>query len=197
MIYLCKMLCSTDFYNGRSMRIWLKIIFKNSIDEKNRMCYYRFKIKRFKVKRFRKGFIMQAILNGNQFRKLLEKEYGQIHQAYNLKRIDIQILQYLNHAGQQNTAKDIVALGLFTKGHVSQSLKNLKERGLVEAVPDRDDARCVHLRLQDDAYDIIRQIDNTYENILKIMFHDIPAEDLEVFKRVGQQIVKNINAYVE
>ena len=140
---------------------------------------------------------MQAILNGNQFRKLLEKEYGQLHIEYNLKKIDIQILQYLNHAGNSNTAKDIVALGLFTKGHVSQSLKNLKEHGLVHAVHDREDARCVHLQLRDEAYGIIKQIDKIYENILSVMFHDIPAEDLEVFKRVGQQIVKNINAYVE
>ena len=140
---------------------------------------------------------MQAILNGNQFRKLLEKEYGQLHMEYNLKKIDIQILQHLSRAGQHNTAKDIVALGLFTKGHVSQSLKNLKGHGLVEAVQDREDARCVHLQLRDEAYDIIKQIDKIYENILSVMFQGITEEELAVFKKVGQQIVKNINAYVE
>jgi len=140
---------------------------------------------------------MQAILNGNQFRKLLEKEYEQLNIKYNLKKIDIQILQYLNKAGNNNTAKDIVALGLFTKGHVSQSLKNLRAHGLVEAVHDKDDARCVHLQLRNEAYDIIMQIDKIYENILAVMFNGIPAEDVELFRRIGQQIVKNINAYVE
>lgn len=140
---------------------------------------------------------MQAILNGNQFRKLLEKEYMQLHAEYGLKKIDIQILQYLSKAGQYNTAKDIVALGLFTKGHVSQSLTNLKARGLVDAVQDTDDARCVHIQLNSVAYDVIDQIDTIYERILSVMFQGIAEEDLETFKKVGQQIVKNINTYVE
>ena len=121
----------------------------------------------------------------------------QLHAEYGLKKIDIQILQYLSKAGQYNTAKDIVALGLFTKGHVSQSLTNLKARGLVDAVQDTDDARCVHIQLNSVAYDVIDQIDTIYERILSVMFQGIAEEDLETFKKVGQQIVKNINAYVE
>lgn len=140
---------------------------------------------------------MQAILNGTQFRKLLEKEYAQLHMDYDLKKIDIQILQYLHHAGQRNTAKDIVALGMFTKGHVSQSLTHLKAHGLVEAIHDKADARCIHLQLRQDAYEVIKQIEAIYENILSIMFQGITEEELAVFKKVGQQIVKNINAYVE
>ena len=140
---------------------------------------------------------MQALLNGNQFRKLLEKEYGELHSEHDLKKIDIQILQYLSHAGKYNTAKDIVALGLFTKGHVSQSLTNLKAHGLVEAVHDAHDARCIHLQLKGEAFDLIKQIESRYEHILAIMFDGIPEEDLEVFKRVSQQVVRNINTYVE
>lgn len=140
---------------------------------------------------------MQAIFNGNQFRKLLEKEYAQLYMEYNLKKIDIQILQYLSHAGSNNTAKDIVSLGLFTKGHVSQSLTNLKAHGLVEAAHDKDDARCVHLQLREEAYTVIKQIDAIYEKIAAIMYQGISSDDLEVFKRVGQQIIKNINTYIE
>lgn len=139
---------------------------------------------------------MQALLNGTQFKKLLEKEYGQIHKEYDLKKIDIQILQYLSNAGNNNTAKDIVALGLFTKGHVSQSLTNLKAHGLVEAIHDKDDARCIRLVLQDKARALITEIESRYCHILKIMFEGIPEDDIEIFKRVSRQIVKNINSYV-
>lgn len=139
---------------------------------------------------------MQALLNGMQFRKLLEKEYSNIETDYDLKKIDIQILQYLKKAGQYDTARDIVALGLFTKGHVSQSLANLKAQGLVEPVHDESDNRCIHLMLTDEAIELIKQIETIYEKILQIMFKDIPEEDQEVFKRVGTQIVKNIKTYI-
>lgn len=139
---------------------------------------------------------MQALLNGMQFRKLLEKEYSNIETEYDLKKIDIQILQYLKNAGQQDTAKDIVDLGLFTKGHVSQSLANLKAQGLVEPVHDESDNRCIHLMLTDEAIELIKQIETIYANILQIMFADISEEDQEVFKRVGKQIMQNIKTYI-
>ena len=131
---------------------------------------------------------MQALLNGNQFRKLLEKEYGQLELDYKLKKIDIQILQYLSHAGQLDTARDIVALGLFTKGHVSQSLASLRAKGLIEAVRDRNDARCVHLQLNDKSWEIINQI--------AIMFQGLTEEEIATFKKVSRKIVENISACV-
>lgn len=140
---------------------------------------------------------MQALLNGNQFRKLLEKEYGQLELEYKLKKIDIQILQYLSHAGQQDTAKDIVALGLFTKGHVSQSLASLRAKGLIEAVRDQEDARCVHLQLKPRAWELIQQIERIYQNITAIMFQGISEEEMVIFKKVSRKIVENISACVQ
>lgn len=139
---------------------------------------------------------MQALLNGSQFKKLLEKEYGQLEIDYELKKIDIQILQYLSHAGSMDTAKDIVATGLFTKGHVSQSLSYLKSQGLIEAIRDKEDGRCIHLRLKGEAYAIIRQIECIYQNITDIIFNGLTEEEIAVFRRVGRKIFENISACV-
>lgn len=139
---------------------------------------------------------MQALLNGSQFKKLLEKEYGQLEIDYELKKIDIQILQYLSHAGSMDTAKDIVALGLFTKGHVSQSLSYLKSQGLIEAIRDEEDGRCIHLQLKGNAQEIIKQIESIYQNITDIMFNGLTEEEIAVFRRVGRKIFENISACV-
>lgn len=139
---------------------------------------------------------MQALLNGSQFKKLLEKEYRQLEREYKLKKIDIQILQYLSNAGQCDTAKDIVALGLFTKGHVSQSLASLRAKGLICAIRDQEDARCIHLQLTSDAIEIIHQIEVIYQGIMAIMFQGLTEEEIATFKRVGRQILQNISACV-
>lgn len=139
---------------------------------------------------------MQALLNGSQFKKLLEKEYRQLESEYKLKKIDIQILQYLSHAGQCDTAKDIVALGLFTKGHVSQSLASLRAKGLICAIRDQEDARCIHLQLTSDAIEIIHQIEVIYQGIMAIMFQGLTEDEIAIFKKVGRQILQNISACV-
>lgn len=139
---------------------------------------------------------MQALLNGSQFKKLLEKEYRQLEREYKLKKIDIQILQYLSNAGQRDTAKDIVALGLFTKGHVSQSLAALRAKRLICAIRDQEDARCIHLQLTSDAIEIIRQIEVIYQGIMAIMFQGLSEEEIATFKRVGRQILQNISACI-
>lgn len=139
---------------------------------------------------------MQALLNGSQFKKLLEKEYRQLEREYKLKKIDIQILQYLSNAGRRDTAKDIVALGLFTKGHVSQSLAALRAKGLICAIRDQEDARCIHLQLTSDAIEIIRQIEVIYQGIMAIMFQGLSEEEIATFKRVGRQILQNISACI-
>lgn len=140
---------------------------------------------------------MQALLNGNQFRRLLEQEFGKLETEYKLKKIDIQILQYLSHAGSQDTARDIVALGLFTKGHVSQSLASLRVKGFIEAVRDQKDARCMHLQLTQRAWEIIRQIDCAYQGITAIMYQGLTEEEIATFKRVGRKIIENISACVQ
>ena len=91
--------------------------------------------------------VLEVLLSGTQFRKLLEQRYAFLEREHGLRRIDVQILCRLYAARERNTAKDIAGLGLFAKGHVSQSLHRLQQLGYITAATDDADHRCAHLRL--------------------------------------------------
>ena len=82
---------------------------------------------------------LEALLYGSQFRKLLEKKYETIEKRYGLYNIDILILLFLENAGENDTPKDIMEMKLFTKGHISQALGRLQQKGYVKIEHDHRD----------------------------------------------------------
>lgn len=135
---------------------------------------------------------VEVFLNGVRFRKLFDKEYGPIRKKYNLCRIDLQILTYLESAGEYNTSKNIVDTGFFTKGHVSQSLTRLHEMELVEMVQDKQDRRLYHLFLTEKAKEIVGQVHEVQSRINQIVFKDISKEELHLLSKIAAKITDNI-----
>ena len=135
---------------------------------------------------------VEIFLNGVRFRKLFDKEYEPIKKKYNLCRIDLQILTYLDSAGEFNTSKNIVDTGFFTKGHVSQSLTRLHEMELVTLEQDKQDRRLYHLFLTDKAKAIVMELHEVQSNISKIVFKDITEEELHLLSKIAAKITDNI-----
>ena len=135
---------------------------------------------------------VEIFLNGVRFRKLFDKEYEPIKKKYNLCRIDLQILTYLDSAGEFNTSKNIVDTGFFTKGHVSQSLTRLHEMELVTLEQDKQDRRLYHLFLTDKAKVIVEELHEVQCNISKIVFKDITEEELHLLSKIAAKITDNI-----
>ncbi|MBE5954821.1 MAG: MarR family transcriptional regulator [Lachnospiraceae bacterium] len=135
---------------------------------------------------------VESFLNGVRFRKLFDQEYGPIRKKYNLCRIDLQILTYLESAGEYNTSKNIVDTGFFTKGHVSQSLTRLQQKELVELQQDKQDRRLYHLFLTEKAKEIVSEVHSIQCNINKIVFQGISEEELHILSKIAAKITDNI-----
>lgn len=77
--------------------------------------------------------------------------------ANGLKLVQLEALTYLSMANRYSDTPVGVAeyLGI-TKGSVSQTLKALEDRGLLEKVPDEVDGRLVHCRLTPSAREIVK-----------------------------------------
>ena len=56
---------------------------------------------------------------------------GEVCDRYELTQMEYDILMFLHNDPQHNTAADIVKIRKSTKSHVSTSLKNLENKGLV------------------------------------------------------------------
>ncbi len=77
---------------------------------------------------------------------LLRAEQRKIGSAYDLQPVHIQVLDYLNRCNKySNTPAAIVKYFGITKGTVSQSIKILEKKSLVEKMPDAVDKRSVHI----------------------------------------------------
>lgn len=135
---------------------------------------------------------LEVLLNGMQFRRLLEKELESLRNEYDLCKIDMQILFYLHEAKERNTPRDIVELNLFSKGHISQSLGRMQGKNLVTMVHDEQDRRCLHILLCSDAEEIIEKVKNVYERINADVFYGITEEEKRNFISVAKKINGNI-----
>lgn len=140
---------------------------------------------------------VEAMLYGRQFRKLLEKELSSVEKEYGLCKIDIQILFYLYTAGKRNTARDIMGLNLFTKGHISQSLSRLQRKRLITMVHDDVDRRCVHNFLTASAQRIVGEVNRAYVRVNAVVYRDVTDDEKRVLLSVAQKINRNIREEVE
>lgn len=135
---------------------------------------------------------LEVLLNGMQFRKLMESEFEVIYKEYNLCKIDLQILYYLYTAGKHNTSKDILDLELFSKGHISQSLSRLQKMNLIVMVQDEDDRRYVHNVLTRDASKVLADLKEVYDRINRIVLKDVAEDEKRILVSLAQRINDNI-----
>lgn len=135
---------------------------------------------------------LEVLLNGMQFRKLMESEFEVIYKEYNLCKIDLQILYYLYTAGEHNTSKDIFDLELFSKGHISQSLSRLQKMKLIIMVQDEEDRRYVHNVLTQDANKVLAGLQEIYARINRVVLKDVTEEEKRILVSLAQRINDNI-----
>ncbi|MBR3600702.1 MAG: winged helix DNA-binding protein, partial [Lachnospiraceae bacterium] len=122
---------------------------------------------------------MESIIftNLSKFKKLYEKKLCKIYEKYDLRKIDMEIVVYLGNCGSEDTARDIANTNMFTKGHISQSIKRLAELGFVEINPDKKDKRVQHLKLTENVRPMIEELKKEKDNVATCVFAGITEEE--------------------
>lgn len=138
------------------------------------------------------GQEIEVLMQGYQFRKFYEKKFEVFMNQYNLRKIDVEILTYLHFCGERNTASDIQKLGLFTKGHISQSLERLNQAQLIHTEHDIRDRRIVHISVGEQAVPIIMEARKVKQEIFEQVFRGITEEEKKVLNDVARKVWNNI-----
>lgn len=136
------------------------------------------------------------MLNLYKFRKLNERKLENVMKKYDLRKIDMDIIICLATYKDMRTAKDIASLEMFTKGHISQSIKRLKERGYIIVSQDENDMRMQNLEVSENAKSIIHEVCAIKDALEKSVFDGITEEEIETMKEVFRKICTNINSIV-
>ena len=135
---------------------------------------------------------VEALLRGEQFKRLLESHVRRVREQYGLKRMEIEVLYYLRHSAERNTAKDITLSLHVNKGHISQTTESLRRKGYLSVSRDESDYRVMHYRITEDARRMAEEIDAAIGRLYAALFAGISAEDQEALKRIAAQIADNM-----
>ncbi len=136
------------------------------------------------------------MINLNKFRKLNERKLEKVMKKYDLRKIDMDIIICLATYKDMRTAKDIASMEMFTKGHISQSIKRLKERGYITVSQDENDMRMQNLQVSESTKSIIEEISAIKDELEKTVFDGVTEKELETMKEVFRKICSNINGIV-
>ncbi len=135
--------------------------------------------------------------NLSKYKKLHEKRLCKIYEKYDLRKIDMEIVVYLANCGTEDTARDIAETNMFTKGHISQSVKRLTEMGYIRAEHDEKDMRIQHLKLTDNASPLIKELLDQKATVEKSVFAGITVEEAKVMSGIFEKICSNIKKELE
>lgn len=135
---------------------------------------------------------IESILQGGQFKKLLDEQSAELRRKYDLKKAELEILYFLSRCGEHNTSTDIHYQLMMNKGHISQAVDSLCRRELITAIPDKEDRRYIHYEILDSAQEIVEEMAKRREETNRKIFEGISEEERKVFAEVSAKIRNNI-----
>lgn len=136
------------------------------------------------------------MINFYKFRKLNEQKLEKIMKKYDLRRIDMDIIIFLSTYKDVKTAKDIASMEMFTKGHISQSIKRLKKMGYITDSQDENDMRVHNLKVSPSTKPIIKEICEVKKELEESVFDGITDEELKLLRDIFNKICNNINGII-
>lgn len=137
---------------------------------------------------------VEVMLRGGLFKQFTEQGLSEMRKKYDLKRIELEVICCLAHCGEEDTVVSIHEYLNANRGHISQTVFSLCERGLITAEQDKRDRRYVHYSLTHEGKRVAAETDEVWRRIREEMFAGISKADLEVFNRVLLKVNQNIQA---
>ena len=135
---------------------------------------------------------VELLLHGFQYKKMLESIMNPIQEKYGLRKVDIEVLNYLSHCEERNTARDIIRETMLNKGHISQSVDRLQKMNMLAQIPDQEDRRYVHLAPTENAKALGEEIREAWATLHQKIFEGVTEEEIEVLKNVANKIRNNL-----
>ena len=129
---------------------------------------------------------------------LAKKRYSQLMEplcgAWELTKTELDVLLFLANNPGLDRAADIVRIRQIAKSHVSLSVTNLEQRGLLLRVFDPGDRRTAHLKLTEAALPIVREGNRLQQEFFGRIFEGLSGEELAVWRTILDKVCRNIQS---
>ena len=125
-------------------------------------------------------------------KKSYSKLLDPICQEWNLTRNELDVMLFLYNNPEYDRAADIVSHRGIAKSHVSLSVANLEEKGLLQRRFSQQDRRTVHLELLEQGRLIAAKAKERQIRYFSALYQGISPEEFEIWKNITKKIRENI-----
>lgn len=130
--------------------------------------------------------------------QLAKKKYSQMQEPlcrrWQINKTELDILLFLANNPGLDRAADIVRIRQITKSHVSLSVSNLEQRGLLVRTYDAEDRRTAHLKLTEEALPIVREGGRIQQEFFGLVFAGLSDEELTLWRGILEKVCSNIQS---
>lgn len=122
---------------------------------------------------------------------LYHKMQVPVLEQYQLTQIELDVLLFLSHHPQQNTAKDIVEIRRLTKSHVSAAVEGLVQRQYLQRLRRPDNKKLIHLVLLPDSAPAVQAGQERQREFFRTLKQGFAPEEVQVLNAMLAQISEN------
>lgn len=134
------------------------------------------------------AYLVELIKIEKMRRKFCESAVGDCK----LSPSEMDVLYFLANQSKLDTAKDIADYMGISKSLVCRAVASLTEKGLLLSQVDQDDKRVVHLKILNNAYEIVNGIEKNKKAFCQKLLQDISKEEMNSFEQVLKKMKINL-----
>lgn len=134
----------------------------------------------------------EMLINISLIKHLYDREMEEVVQAYDIKRMELDILLFLANNSDYDTASDIIHRRGLAKSHVSTSIKRLIEKELIYTDKQEGDKKKIHLHLCPNTNQIIEDGRKAQKKFYHILMKDFSKEEVETLQKLFKKIEYNM-----
>lgn len=130
-------------------------------------------------------------------RKIYAKNLEPVCRQWDLTKCELDVLLFLHNNPEYDRAADIVQYRGIAKSHVSLSVKNLEEKGLLSRTFSPEDRRTAHLVLSEQAKSIAEESRELQLEFFQRIYTGISDEEFALWRSITKRVRDNINSMNE
>ena len=139
----------------------------------------------------------EFLTNIRQIMRLHDKMLKSICGQYQMNITETAVISFLYNNPGKDTAADIVELRMLSKGSVSKAVESLKQKSLLERLPDTEDRRNIHLKLKPQAGPVTASIDIVREKFLDTVLEGFTKDEVGLYRQFFDRLTENIKRAME
>lgn len=127
-----------------------------------------------------------------QAQKVYSRQLEPVCRKWELTRSELDVLLFLHNNPQYDRAADIVSHRGMAKSHVSLSVANLADLGLLQRHWSPHDRRTAHLFLTDQGSRIATEAREAQKAFFRQLYQGIAPEELTLWESIIEKICDNL-----